>query len=158
MWKAQEWGGMYQRYKNINLNKIQRSDERVSQVKGSLERHNDSLQNKRSQIRCIPHGSLGSKKRAGWQNLKTWKNSKKGPKIRWGLAQCKSTCKDHAGFDKSFENITLCLDQLPLNSNHKGKENTETLVLSREANALPHCKNLSVKPYSLISCCFKHNL
>ena len=38
---------MYQRYKNINLNKIQRSNERVSQVKDSLEGHNDSLQNKR---------------------------------------------------------------------------------------------------------------
>ena len=30
---------MYQRYKNINLNKIQRSNERVSQYKESLERH-----------------------------------------------------------------------------------------------------------------------
>ena len=37
-----------QRYKNINLNKIQRSNERVSQDKESLERLNDSLQNKRS--------------------------------------------------------------------------------------------------------------
>ena len=37
-----------QRYKNINLNKIERSNERVSQDKESLERHNDSLQNKRS--------------------------------------------------------------------------------------------------------------
>ena len=32
----------------MNLNKIQRSNERVSQDKESLERHNDSLQNKRS--------------------------------------------------------------------------------------------------------------
>ena len=40
-------------------------------------------------MRCIPHG-------------------------RWGLAQCKSTWEQHAGSDKSFENITLCLDQLPL--------------------------------------------
>ena len=48
MSKAQERGGMYQRYKNINLNKIQRSNERVSRDKESLERHNDSLQNKRS--------------------------------------------------------------------------------------------------------------
>ena len=39
---------MYQRYKNINLNKIQRSNERVSQDKESLERHNDSLRNKKS--------------------------------------------------------------------------------------------------------------
>ena len=45
---AQEWGGMYKRYKNINLNKIQRSNERVSQDKESLERHTDSLKNKRS--------------------------------------------------------------------------------------------------------------
>ena len=44
----QEWGGMCQRYKNKNLNKIQRSDELVSQDEESLERHNDSLQNKRS--------------------------------------------------------------------------------------------------------------
>ena len=39
---------MYKKYKNINLNKIQRSNERVSEDKESLERHNDSLQNKRS--------------------------------------------------------------------------------------------------------------
>ena len=32
---------------NINLNKIQRFNERVSQDKESLERHNDSLQNKK---------------------------------------------------------------------------------------------------------------
>ena len=44
----QEWGGMCQRYTDINLNKIQRFDERVSQDKESVERHNDSLQNKRS--------------------------------------------------------------------------------------------------------------
>ena len=35
-------GGIYQRYKNINLNKVQRSNERVSQDKESLETHNDS--------------------------------------------------------------------------------------------------------------------
>ena len=46
--KRKDFGGMCQRYKNINLNKIQRSDERVSQDKESLERRNDSLQNKRS--------------------------------------------------------------------------------------------------------------
>ena len=39
---------MYQRHKNINLYKIQRSNERVSQDKDGLERHNDSLQNKTS--------------------------------------------------------------------------------------------------------------
>ena len=38
---------MYQKYKNINLNKVQRSKERVSQDKESLERHNNSLQNKK---------------------------------------------------------------------------------------------------------------
>ena len=32
---------------NIDLNKIQRFNERVSQDKESLERHNDSLQNKK---------------------------------------------------------------------------------------------------------------
>ena len=47
------------RYKNINLNKIERSNERVSEDKESLERHNDSLKNKSPQIRCIPHGSFG---------------------------------------------------------------------------------------------------
>ena len=35
------------RYKNINLNKIERFNERVSQDKEFLERHNDSLQNKK---------------------------------------------------------------------------------------------------------------
>ena len=38
-----------------SINKIQRSNERVSQDKESPERHNDSLQN----IRCIPHGGFG---------------------------------------------------------------------------------------------------
>ena len=33
MRKGQEWGGMYQRYKNISLNKIQRSNVRVLQDK-----------------------------------------------------------------------------------------------------------------------------
>ena len=37
--KAQEWGGMYQRYENKNLNNIQRFNERVSQDKESLEMH-----------------------------------------------------------------------------------------------------------------------
>ena len=32
---------MYKRNKNINLNKIERSNEQVSQDKESLERHND---------------------------------------------------------------------------------------------------------------------
>ena len=44
--KAQEWGGMYQRYKNINFNKIQRSNEQVAQDKEYLEGkiiHNDGL-------------------------------------------------------------------------------------------------------------------
>ena len=137
------------------------------------------------QIRCIPHGSFGlsqckssSKKHAGWQTLSKNINKffKKGPQIRciphgrWGMAQCKSTCEEHAGSDISFENITLCLDQLPLKIQFtKQKRTRKTLVLSREANTLPQCKssckeqagsdkNLSVKPYSLISCCFKHNL
>ena len=97
------------------------------------------------QVGCIPHG-------------------------KWGLAQCKSTCEEHAGSDKRFENITLCLDQLPLKIKFtKEKRTLKTLVLNREANTLPQCKssckekagsdkNLSVKPYSLISCCFKRNL
>ena len=118
------------------------------------------------QIRCIPHGSFRlsqckSKKHAGWQNLKTWINSKKGPQIRWGLAQCKSICEEHVGSDISFENITLCLDQLPLKIQFtKQKRRRKTLVRSREANTLPHCKSsckekagsdkhLSVKPYFL---------
>ena len=46
--KSARMGGVYQRYKNINLNKMQRSNERVSRDKESLKRHNDSLQNKRS--------------------------------------------------------------------------------------------------------------
>ena len=58
----------------------------MSQDKESLEMGNDSLQNKGPQIRCIPHG-------------------------RWRLAHCKSTCEEHAGSDKSFENVTLCLDR-----------------------------------------------
>ena len=41
-------GRMYEKCKNIDLNEIQRSNERVSQDKESLERHKDSLQNIRS--------------------------------------------------------------------------------------------------------------
>ena len=51
------------------------------------------------------------------------------------MAQCKLTWEEHAGSDKSFENITLCLDQLPLKIQFtKEKRTLETLVLSREAN------------------------
>ena len=137
------------------------------------------------QIRCIPYGSFGlshvnraAKKHAGWQNLskdinKFWK---KGPQIRciahgrWGLARCKLTWEEHAGSDRSFENITLRLDQLPLKIQFtKEKRTLKTLTLSRKANTLPQCKssckkqagsdkNLSVKPYSLISCYFKRNI
>ena len=35
-------GGMYRRYKNITLNKVQRSNERLAQDKESIERQNDS--------------------------------------------------------------------------------------------------------------------
>ena len=98
-------------------------------------------------MRCIPHG-------------------------RSRPVQCKSTCEEHAGSDKRFENITLYLDQLPLKIQFtKEKRTLKTLVLSREANTLPQCKsscedeekagsdkNWSVKPYSLISCCFNRNL
>ena len=72
-------------------------------------------------MRCIPHG-------------------------KWGLAQCKSTCQEHAGSDVSFENITLCLDQL--------------LALSREANTLPQYKSsckeqASYKVNQSFNCPFK---
>ena len=163
--KFKNAGGMYQRYKNINLNKIQRSNERVSQDKESLERHwMIVFETKGPQIRCIPHGSFGlsqcksSSKKTCWLS---WKS----PQIRCihhgrrGLAQCKWTCEEHAGSDKSFANLTLCLDQLPLKIQFtKEKRTLKTLVLSREANMLPQCKssckeqagsdkNLSVKPY-----------
>ena len=138
------------------------------------------------QIRCIPHGSFGLSqcKSSSKKNMlvdkisrKTYINSKKkGPQIRciphrrWGLAQCKSTCEEHVGSDNSFGKITLYLDQLPLKIQFtKERRALKTLVLSREANTLPQCKsrykeqagsdkNLSVKPYSLISRCFKRNL
>ena len=109
------------------------------------KKHAGCLKKTCPQIRCIPPG-------------------------RWWLAQCKSTCEENAGSDISFENITLCLDQLKLKIQFtKEKRTLKTLVLSREANTLPQCKssckeqagsdkNLSVKPYSLISCCFKRNL
>ena len=107
-----------------------------------------------------------TKKRAGWQNLSKDINKflKKGPQIRciphgrWGLAQCKLTWEEHAGSDKSFENITLCLDQLPLKIQFtKEKKTLKTVGLSRKANTLPQCKssckkqagsdkNLSVNP------------
>ena len=46
--KRARMGREKERYETINLNKIQRSNERVSQDKESLERHNDSLKNERS--------------------------------------------------------------------------------------------------------------
>ena len=111
------------------------------------------FETKGPQIHWIPHGSFGlsqcksssKKKHAGWQNLlKDKQILKKGPQIlctphgRWGLAQCKSTCEEHTGSDISFENITLCLDQLPLKIQFtKEKRTLKTLVLSREANTLP---------------------
>ena len=44
---------------NINLNKIQRSNERVSQDKNLLKGIMIVLKTKGPQIRCIPHGSFG---------------------------------------------------------------------------------------------------
>ena len=32
----------------------------------------------------------------------------------WGLAHCKSNCEEHAGSDKSFDSISLFIEQLPL--------------------------------------------
>ena len=87
MWKAHEWSRIYQRYKSINLNKIQRSNmSECHRTKSLLKGIMIVFKTKGPQIRCIPHG-------------------------RWGLAQCKSTCEEHAGSDKSFENVTLCLDR-----------------------------------------------
>ena len=119
MWEAQEWGGMYQRYKNINL-KIQRSNERVSQDKESIERHNDSLQNKRStnSLHSPAVGVLGS------LNV-----NRAAKKPCWLTKYLERHLKD-----KSFENITLCLDQQPLKIQFtKEKRTLKTLVLSPEA-------------------------
>ena len=102
------------------------------------------------QIRCIPHGSFGlsqcksSSKKTCWltKSLKRQKQilKKKGPEKRciphgrWRLAQRKLTWEEHAGYDKIFENITLCLDQLPLKIQFtKEKRTLKTLVLSPEA-------------------------
>ena len=83
---------------------------------------------------------------------------------------CKSNCEEHAGFDKRFEDTTLFLDYLPHKIQFAREKITlKTMFLSREANTLPPCKssceeqagsekNWSVKPYSLMSCCFKRNL
>ena len=65
-------------YKKINLNKIQRSNEGVTQDKESLERHNDSLSEKQKVRKFVAFltGVLGClnvnravKKHAGGQNL-----------------------------------------------------------------------------------------
>ena len=131
-------------HRSFGLSQCKSSSKKKCRLLKSLERHKQILR-KGPQIRCIPHR-------------------------RWGLAQCKSTCEEHAGSDKSFENLTVYLDQLPLKIQFTKKKRTlKTLVLSREANTLPQCKssckgqadydkNLSSKTYSLISCCFKCNL
>ena len=119
-----------------------------------------------------------AEKHAGWQNIskninklkkRSANTSHSSQEVRTS-SKCRATCEEDAGSDISFENITLCLDQLKLKIQFtKEKRTLKTLVLSREANTLPQykssCKeqassdkNLSVKPYSLISCCFKHNL
>ena len=59
------------------------------------------------------------------------------PRKRWGLAQCKSNCEEHSGSDKSLENITLFLDQLPLKiqlTKEKRMLKTLSWLSSREAN------------------------
>ena len=48
------------------------------------------------------------------------------------MAQCKLTWEEHASSDKIFENITLCLDQLPLKIQFT-KRTLKTLALSPEA-------------------------
>ena len=103
------------------------------------------------QIRCIPDENLGlshckssctvhmlvDKK----PSRKAKINSKKqkvlkcvavlpghSSRVGWGLAQCKSNCEEHAGSDKSFENKTLFLDELPLKIQlTKEKRTLETL-------------------------------
>ena len=111
---------MYQRYKNINLNKIQRSNERVSQDKESIERHNDSLQNKTSanSLHSPAAGVLGC------LNV-----NRAAKKPCWLTKYLERHLKD-----KIFENITLCLDQQPLKIQFtKEKRTLKTLVLSPEA-------------------------
>ena len=109
---------MYYRCKNINLNKIQRSNERVSQDKQSLERHTDSLKNKSLQIRCIPHVSIGPSE-----------SKSSSRKTCWLTKYLERHLKN-----KIFVNITLCLDQQPLKIQFtKEKRTLKTLVLSPEA-------------------------
>ena len=63
---------------NINLNKIQRSNERVSQDKNLIKGIMVVLKTKGPQIRCIPRGSFG-------------------------LFQCKSSSKKTCLLTKSLE-------------------------------------------------------
>ena len=72
---------MYQRYKNINLIKTQRSNERMSQDKDSLKRHNVVFKQKVCKFAVFLTGVLGglnvnraAKKHAGRQNLKNVMN------------------------------------------------------------------------------------
>ena len=106
------------------------------------------------QILWIPHGSLGlsqckssckRKCRLTKISRKAKLNSKKQMVRkcvafltgRWGLAQRKSNCKEHAGSDKTFENITLFLDLLPPKIQFKKEKRTlKTLDLSQETNKL----------------------
>ena len=50
---------LYQTFKHINLNKIHRSNKRVTRDKESLEIDNVVFKTKGPQIRCFLHGSLG---------------------------------------------------------------------------------------------------
>ena len=147
------------------------------QDKESLERHNEKQKVRKfvafftGVLGCL-NVNRATKKHARWQNLSKNINNLKKKRSANTLHFSREvrTGEEHAGSDISFENITLCLDQLPLKIQFtKEKRTLKTLVLSREANTLPQykssCKeqassdkNLSVKPYSLISCCFKHNL
>ena len=73
--------------KNISRNKIQRSDERVSQDKESLERHKIVFKTKCPQVRCIAHGSFG-------------------------LSQCKSSSKKNMLVDKIFRKYIISVTEV----------------------------------------------
>ena len=129
MWKAQEWGGMCQRYKNINLNKIQRSDERVSQDKESLERHNDSLQNKRSasSLHCSREFRECHRTKSRLKGIMIVFKIK-GPQVRciahgsFGLSQCKSSSKKRWWLIKSLERNKSILKKVSANTLHSSRE------------------------------------
>ena len=127
------------------------------------------------QIRCIPHGSLGlsqckssCKKHAGWWNLSKDINKFKNTNVSKyvvftggeGLLNVNRPAKTTLVLIKVLRICLFTKERRTLKPWFWVEKRTRYLNVNRAAKNTEASsdKNLSVKPYSLISCCFKRNL